>query len=163
MLKAEALSTKEAKEGKILSYIHAERIGVLLEISSQTDFVARSPEFLKFCEEVAMQIAASSPLYVSPSDVNSRVQEQHRAIFRAQLKEQGKPEKSWNKIVEGKLGAWLTEVCLTEQESVIHPKKTIEDLQNELIAKCGENIRIRRFVRWELGESTESNSQVALA
>jgi len=163
ILKAEALSTKEAKEGKILSYIHAEKIGVLLEVSSQTDFVARSPDFIKFCDEVAMQIAASSPLYVSPSDVNSSTQEQHRKIFRAQLKEQGKPEKSWEKIVEGKLGAWLKEVCLTEQESVIHPKKTIEDLQNELIVKCGERIHIKRFVRWELGEGLECNSQVALA
>lgn len=145
-----------AAEGLIHSYIHAgSRLGVLLEVNIETDFAARNENFKQFCDEVAMQIAAMSAQYVKREDISQSVLAKQKELFEAQLKEEGKPAQSWPKILEGKLNKWMTEVCLVEQESIIHPGKTIEQLRTELVAKIGENVVIRRFVRWELGEGIE--------
>jgi elongation factor Ts len=145
-----------ASEGVIHSYIHAgARIGVLLEVNSETDFVARSADFKQFADETAMQIAAMSAQFVKREDIDAATKAKQEDIFKGQLKEEGKPEAAWPKILEGKLNKWMQEICLVEQNSIIHEGKTVEQVRAELVAKLGENIAIRRFVRWELGEGIE--------
>jgi len=143
---------RQASEGVIGSYIHMDKIGVLVEINCETDFVARTDDFKALAKDIAMHIAAASPLYVSKEDVPSDVVEREKAIYRSQV--EGKPANVVEKIVEGKLEKFYSDVCLLEQVFVKDPegKKKIKDFLAESIAKLGENLVIRRFVRLQLGE-----------
>ena len=144
---------KEALEGLIHSYVHqGGKLGVLAEINCNTDFVARTKEFQQFAEDVAMQIAAMSPLYIAPDNIPEEDLNRQRDIFMEQARELKKPEKILAQIAEGKIKKWFSEVCLLEQPFVKDDKKTIEVLRGELIAKTGENIQVRRFMRYSLGE-----------
>jgi len=145
-------ASRQASEGVIGSYIHMDKIGVLVEVNCETDFVARTDDFKSLAKDIAMHIAAASPLYVSKEDVPDDVVEREKAIYRSQV--EGKPANVVEKIVEGKLEKFYSDVCLLEQVFVKDPegKKKIKDLLTESIAKLGENIVIRRFVRLQLGE-----------
>lgn len=146
-------ATRSVKEGKIGSYIHDEgRIGVLVEVDCETDFVSRTSEFSNFVKELCLQVASMNPLYVSKEDISEAETAKQKEIFRAQALESGKPISIVDKIVEGKFNAWVKEVCLVEQIYIRDDKKTIKDLLAELISKSGENIKIRRFVRFEVGK-----------
>jgi len=153
--KAESRAGREAKEGAIISYIHAGgKLGVMLEVNSETDFVARTDEFQDFCKDVAMHIAAASPLVVSREDLDESVLEKEKEIYRAQALGEGKPEKVVDKIIQGRVEKYYQEVALLEQAFVKNPDQTVKDLLAQLVAKCGENITIRRFVRFVLGEES---------
>lgn len=145
--------SREAKDGKIASYIHGEgRIGVLVEVNSETDFVARSDVFNHFVKEICLQIAAMAPIAISREDLPKELVEKQKEIFEAQVADQKKPPEILARIVEGKMAKWYSEVCLLEQAYIRDETRTVRDLLNEVIARTGENIRIRRFVRYELGE-----------
>ena len=151
-----------AGDGLVHAYIHgAGRVGVLIEINCQTDFVARGDDFQQFVQETAMQVAAESPLYVSEEEIPENDLLAQTAIFRGQIEEEAKatgkekPAAAVEKIVEGKLAKWKKQVCLVEQISIMHDEKTIKTLLEELTAKLGEKINIRRFTRYELGEGIE--------
>jgi len=145
---------RETKEGLIHCYIHmGGKIGVLIEVNCETDFVARTDEFKTLVHDLAMQVAASSPLYVSQEDVPEEIIENEKRIYKEQAQETGKPEHVIERIVEGKLKRFYEDVCLLNQKFVKDPEKTISQLINEYIAKLGENIKVRRFVRYQLGES----------
>ena len=144
---------RETPEGTITSYVHAGgKIGVLVEINCETDFVARNEEFQTFAKEVAMQIAAGNPRYVGREDIPSTELEKEKEIMKAQVIESGKPENIADKIVEGKIEKFYEEVCLLDQTYIRDTKVKINDLLQALIAKIGENIRVRRFTRFQLGE-----------
>lgn len=128
------------------------RIGVLLEVNCETDFVARTDEFRAFVKDIAMQIAATNPQYLSREDVPEEVLEKEREILRIQAKNEGKPDKVIDKIVEGRINKYFTENCLLEQPYIRDTDKTITELLKEKIAQIGENIAIRRFARFEMGE-----------
>lgn len=148
-----------AAEGAVGSYIHGEgRIGVLLEVNCETDFVARTDQFKALVKELAMQITASSPLYVRREEVPAKEVDKEREIRAAQLKDQGKPEKIIPKILEGQINKWYSEICLMEQTYNRDKDKSIEDLVNELAASTGEKISVRRFARFELGEGLEKRA-----
>ncbi len=150
---AQKRSGREAKEGVIDSYIHpGNRIGVLVEVNCETDFVANTDDFRQFVKNVAMQVAAANPLVVSREDLSPDVIEKEKEIYREQMKSSGKPDHIIEKIVEGKLEKYYQNVCLMEQGYIRDPEKTIRDLMTEVIAKIGENIVIRRFTRYQLGE-----------
>lgn len=154
--KAAKKADRIAAEGLVESYIHAGgRIGVLVEVNCETDFVAKTDEFQEFVKDIAMQIAAMSPKYVRREDVPEEELEKEKAILRQQALEEGKPEKIVDKIVEGRLEKYLADICLLEQPFIKDGDKTIGDYVNEKIARIGENISIRRFVRYELGEGIE--------
>ncbi len=142
---------REAGNGVIESYIHGGRIGVLVEINCETDFVARTEDFQEFAHDIAMQVAAENPQYVAPGDVPESMVEKEKAIYRAELEGQKKPAEIIDKIVAGKLDKFYESVCLTKQPFVKDPDQTIEQLTAALIGKLGENIVIRRFSRMELG------------
>lgn len=145
-----------ATEGLVESYIHAGgRIGVLVEINCETDFVAKTDQFREFVRDVAMQIAATSPKYVSREQVPQEELDKEKDILRAQAINEGKPPHIVDRMVEGRIGKYFEEVCLLEQSFVKDQDKTIQVLVNEKIATIGENISIRRFVRFELGEGLE--------
>ncbi|MDD4168699.1 MAG: translation elongation factor Ts [Desulfotomaculaceae bacterium] len=145
-----------AAEGRVESYIHgAGRIGVLVEVNCETDFVAKTDEFKTFVRDIAMQIAASKPDYVSKEDVPSEVMEKERAILRAQALNEGKPEKIVDKMVSGRIDKYYKEICLLEQPFVKDPDITVKQMLTEKIATIGENISIRRFSRFELGEGLQ--------
>lgn len=145
-----------AAEGVVESYIHGGgRIGVLVEINCETDFVAKTDEFKTFVRDIAMHIAATNPKYVTREEVSANEIEKEREILTQQALNEGKPEKIVEKIVEGRLDKFYKDICLLEQSFVKDPDKTIQMLVNEKIAKIGENINIRRFVRYELGEGLE--------
>jgi len=145
-----------AAEGIVDSYIHlGGKIGVLVEVNCETDFVAKTPVFRQLVKDIAMQIAAANPLYLEPADVPAEVLEKEKEILRAQALNEGKPEKIIDKMVEGRLQKYYKEFCLLEQAFVKDPEKTIRDLVNEKIAEIGEKISIRRFVRYEMGEGLE--------
>ncbi len=151
--KAAKKAGRETKEGLIHSYIHAGgRIGVLLELNCETDFVARNELFKELANELAMQIAAMRPKWVKREDVPKEIIEKEGEIAREAALAEGKPEHIAEKIAEGKLEKFFKEVCLLEQPYIKDDKKTIEELIKEYIAKLGENIQIRRFCRYELGE-----------
>jgi len=153
--KAESRSGREANEGAIFAYIHAGgKLGVMLEVNSETDFVARTDEFQEFCKDVAMHIAAAGPLVVSREDLDEAVLEKEKDIYRAQALGEGKPEQVVEKIIQGRIEKYYQEVALLEQAFVKDPDKTVKDLLAELVAKCGENLTIRRFERFVLGESS---------
>ncbi len=144
---------KEAKEGIVEAYIHAnKKIGVLVEINCETDFVARTDEFREFAHNVAMQIAATNPISITREEVPPEVLEREKRIYEEQLREAGKPENVIPKILEGKLEKFYKENVLLEQPFIKNPELTIQDLLNELISKTGEKIVIRRFARFQVGE-----------
>ncbi|MFH2220381.1 MAG: translation elongation factor Ts [Pseudomonadota bacterium] len=141
-------------EGIIQSYIHmGGKLGVLVEVNCETDFVAKNENFQEFVKNIAMHIAATGPVGIRPEDVPEEVIEKEREIYRAQVLEMGKPENIVEKIVEGKMKKFYTESCLLNQAYVRDPDITVADLLNEMIAKIGENITIKRFVRFQIGES----------
>jgi elongation factor Ts len=156
LAKAAKKAGREATEGAVVSYIHGGgRIGVLVEINCETDFVARNEDFQAFTRDVAMQIAAMSPQFVRKDEVTDDVIAREREVLLAKARETGKPEPVMQKMVEGQIAKWMKDICLLDQTYVKNPDKSIEQLQQELIAKIGENIKIRRFVRFELGEGLE--------
>jgi elongation factor Ts len=149
---AQKKAGRETHEGLIAAYIHpGNRIGVLLEVNCETDFVARTDEFQAFVKDLALQVAASSPQFIKREDIPAEVLEKERSIYRAQCKEMGKPEPAWEKIVQGKVEKFYEESCLMEQAFIKDPTVTIKDLLAQKIAKIGENIIIRRFTRYQLG------------
>ena len=145
---------RTASEGLVGSYVHMTgKIGVLVEVDSETDFVARTDEFQDLVKNIAMQIAASNPRYLKAEEIPPEDAEKEKEIFRSQAKESGKPEKVIEKITEGKFKKYLTEVCLLDQAYIREPEITINQLVQSVIAKLGENIEVRRFVRFQLGEA----------
>ena len=144
-------ASREVHEGVIASYIHTGgRIGVLLEINCETDFVAKNEEFLQLTQNIGMHIAAMHPLHVIPEEVPAEAIEKEKEIFMAQV--EGKPAQAIPGIVEGKLKKWYSEICLLDQKYFIDQDKTVRDVINEAIAKLGENIKVRRFVRYQVGD-----------
>lgn len=149
-----------ASEGIVEAYIHGEgRIGVLLEVNSETDFVARNPGFREFVKNVALHIAATNPIAVSPEEVPPETVERERQVLMAKAREQGKKEEMIGKIVDGQIKKFFAESCLLEQAYVKNPDLTIGTYLKETIAKIGENIVIRRFVRFELGEGLAKKTE----
>lgn len=145
-----------ATEGVVESYIHAGgRIGVIVEVNCETDFVAKTDQFREFARDIAMQIAAANPKFVRREEVPGDEIEKEKEILKNQALNEGKPEKIVEKMVEGRISKYYEEYCLLEQSFIKDPDKTISDLLNEKISKIGENISIRRFVRYELGEGLE--------
>ena len=158
--KVDKKSRRDTSEGLIFSYIHAGgKIGVMLEVNCETDFVARNDEFQDFSKEICMQIAASAPKFVSSDNIPGNYVEDERRIIQAQVDEQGKKPEFTEKIVEGKLNKILEEVCLLEQVYIRDSKLKVRDLLNSLIAKLGENINITRFVRYQIGEVDQNGEQ----
>jgi elongation factor Ts len=150
--KAAKRAGKETREGAVGSYVHmGGRIGVLVEVNCETDFVARTAAFQELVRDLAMHIAATSPIAVSPEEIPPGVLERERAVYREQVRTEGKPENLWDKIVEGKLRKFYQEAALLEQGFVKDPERSIGQLVTELSAKTGERIQVRRFVRFELG------------
>lgn len=146
---------REASEGIVELYSHGDgRVGVMVEVNCETDFVARSKEFRNFAHEIALQIAAAAPSYIRAEDVPDEILDFRRGIVREQALEEGKPENVVDKIVDGRIQKYVQELCLLNQEYIRDDKVTIEQLLLENIAAIGENIIIRRFERWELGESS---------
>ncbi len=144
---------RAAAQGTVGSYIHGGgKIGVLVEVNCETDFVARTDEFQRLVKDIAMQIAAANPRYVRREEVAEAEKEKERAIYRAQTEQSGKPAAVITRIVEGKLEKFFSEVCLLEQPFIRDPSKTIEQLVKEAVARTGENIVIRRFARFQIGE-----------
>ncbi len=142
-----------AAEGLVGAYIHGGgKIGVLVELNCETDFVARTPEFQALLKDVAMQIAAASPRYVRRDDVPSDETEREREIYRRQAQDLGKPEKVIDKIVDGKIEHFYSEVCLLEQEFIKDSDRHVEDLIREVVTKVGENVQVSRFTRFHVGE-----------
>ena len=143
-------------EGTVQSYIHmGGKLGVLVEVNCETDFVAKNEDFLNFTKNIAMHIAASNPLGIRPEDVPDEIVNREKEIYQAQALEMGKPENVIPKIVEGKMNKFFKDNCLLNQPYVRDPDLSVEDLLNELIAKIGENISIRRFVRFQTGEGQD--------
>lgn len=153
LAKAAKKASRVASEGIVTSYIHAGgRIGVLVEVNSETDFVAKTTEFQQLAHDIAMQIAAANPEYVTREEVPEEAVEHEKQVLRAQALEEGKPEKVIEKMVEGRLEKFFQERCLMEQGFIKDPDKTIKELVQEHIARIGENINVRRFARFEVGE-----------
>jgi elongation factor Ts len=151
---ADKKAGRETKQGSVVSYIHGGgKIGVLVEVNCETDFVARNEAFQVFCKDVAMQVAAANPRFVNRTEVPENVLARERAVFIDQARESGKPEAVLGKIVDGKIDKFFQEICLMEQVFVKNPDTTIEAYLKDVIAKIGENIVINRFVRFELGRS----------
>jgi len=149
-----------ASEGVVTAYVHSNnRVGVLLEVNCETDFVAQTPDFKQFCADVSMQIAAMNPAAVRREDMDTSKVESERTLLREKALAEGKPEKMVDKIVDGQINKFYSESVLLEQKFVKDDKKTIEMIQQELVAKLGENIKIRRFTRYELGEGLEKKSE----
>jgi elongation factor Ts len=143
---------KQASEGLVHAYIHgAGRMGVLVEVNCETDFAAKSQDFQEFVKNIAMQIAAANPLGITKEDIPQDILERERAIYLAQAQESGKPANILEKMVDGKMRKFYQEAVLLEQAYIKEPEKTIQDYLNELIAKTGEKIIIRRFARFQLG------------
>ncbi|MEC4684975.1 MAG: translation elongation factor Ts [Nitrospirota bacterium] len=153
---AEKKAGRKASEGLILSYIHMDKIGVLIEVNCETDFVARTDDFRQFVKDVAMHIAAANPRYLSREDIPPDIIEREKSIYRDQTKD--RPEHVVEKILEGKLEKFYAENCLLDQIFVKDPdqKKKIRDIVTEMVSKFGENIIIRRFTRYQLGEELEN-------
>lgn len=146
-------SSKAAKDGTIASYIHmGGRIGVMVELNCETDFVAKTDDFQALARDLAMHVAASNPLYVRSEEIPEAALEREKEIYRSQLTEEKKPEKIWDKIIEGKLKKFYEEVCLLDQKFIKNTDITVATLISNMIAKTGENIIIRRFARFQLGE-----------
>jgi elongation factor Ts len=146
-------AAKETSEGIIHAYIHpGSRLGVLIEVNCETDFVARTPDFTQFAQDVCLHIAALKPLYLNPEEIDPKFLDHEKSILREQLASSGKPEKIITQILEGKVQKLYDEICLMRQPFVKNDQITVAERLNELIAKTGENIKIKRFTRYELGE-----------
>jgi len=141
------------------SYIHGGRIGVLIEVNSETDFVAKNEEFRQFVKDMAMQVAAANPKFVTKEEVSEEEIAKEREILRQQALNEGKPENIVDKMVDGRIEKYYKEVCLLEQTYIKNPDVVIKDLLAEKISKIGENIQIRRFVRFEVGEGLEKKEE----
>ena len=152
-------SSRIASEGLVESYVHCGRIGVLVEVNSETDFVAKNEEFQDFVKDIAMQIAAVAPKYVSREEVPAEEVEHEKNILTEQARSENKPEHIIEKMVEGRLEKFYEEICLLDQDFIKDSDKKIRDILNDLIAKIGENIKIRRFVRFEVGEGLEKREE----
>jgi elongation factor Ts len=151
-LKAAKREGRATSEGRIGSYIHMTgKLGVILELNCESDFVAKTEQFSELVKDICMQVAASSPRWISPEDIPEDVIAKEKEIYMAQAKEAGKPEKILEKIAEGKMNKFYTEVCLLEQPFVKDPDKKVGELIKEKIAQLGENITVGRFVRYQLG------------
>lgn len=145
-------SSKAAKDGTIASYIHmGGKIGVLVEVNCETDFVAKTEDFQVMARDIAMHVAASNPVYVRADEIPPETMEREKAIYREQLLAEKKPEKIWDKIIEGKLKKYYEDVCLVDQNFIKNTDITVGTLVSNMIAKTGENIVIRRFARFQLG------------
>jgi elongation factor Ts len=156
LAKLQKRSGRAASEGVIASYIHAgSKVGVMVEVNSETDFVAKTDEFQDFARDVAMQITAATPIYINREDVPEEVKEKEKALYRRQALDSGKPEKIVDKIAEGKMEKYYQEVCLLDQSFIKNPDITVKGLLEGLVIKLGENVVIRRFVRFQLGETVE--------
>jgi elongation factor Ts len=152
-------SSRIAAEGIVHAYIHAGgKIGVLIEVNCETDFVAMTDGFKELVHNIAMQVAAHSPLYVSADDIPAADLEREREVQKARVIEEGKPAHIADKIVDGRIGKWHKEVCLLDQDYFRDDDKTIRDLLTDAVGTIGENIKVRRFVRWNLGEGLEKRS-----
>ena len=150
---AQKKAGRETKEGVISSYIHAgSKIGVLVEINCETDFVARNDEFQALVKDIALQIAAANPIYIQRENVPAEIIEREKNVYLGQAKEMKKPEAAWDKIIQGKLEKFYQEQCLVEQSFIKDPNSTIKEMLIEKIAKLGENISIARFTRYQLGQ-----------
>jgi elongation factor Ts len=146
-------SSKAAKDGVIASYIHMQgKIGVLVEVNCETDFVARTDAFQSMAKDIAMHVAASNPTYLNAASIPAEVLEREKEIYRSQAKAEGKPEKIFDRIVEGKLKKYYEEVCLMDQKFIKDTNITVATLVQNMIANTGENIMVRRFARFQLGE-----------
>lgn len=153
LAKAAKRAGRSTSEGIIYSYIHTgAKLGVLLEVNCESDFVAKTENFANFAKDIAMHIAAANPAGLVPEDVDQSVIEKEREIYRAQMLEEGKPENIIDKIVDGKVEKFYKEVCLLSQQYIKDPQKTVEDVLKETIGKIGENIQIKRFARFQIGE-----------
>ncbi|MBQ5759462.1 MAG: translation elongation factor Ts [Schwartzia sp.] len=160
MAAAAKKDSRVAAEGACVSYIHAGgKIGVLVEVNCETDFVAKTEDFVNFAKDIAMQIAAANPTCIRREEVDAAAIDHEREVLRQQALNEGKPEKIVEKMVEGRLEKYYKEVCLMEQPFVKDPDKTIEQLVKEKIAKIGEKISIRRFTRYQLGEGIEKKEE----
>lgn len=152
-------ASRIASEGLVESYIHGGRIGVLVEVNSETDFVAKNEEFKAFVRDIAMQVAAVAPKYVSREEVPAEEVEHEKMVLTEQARGENKPEHIIEKMVEGRLEKFYEEICLLDQDFIKDPDKKIRDILNDLIAKIGENIKVRRFVRFEVGEGLEKREE----
>lgn len=152
-------SSRIASEGIVESYVHGGRIGVLVEVNSETDFVAKNEEFQNFVKDIAMQIAAVAPKYVSREEVPAEEVEHEKNVLTEQARGENKPEHIIEKMVQGRLEKFYEEICLLDQDFIKDSDKKIRDILNDLIAKIGENIKIRRFVRYEVGEGLEKREE----
>ena len=151
--KAEKKAVRAATDGVIWSYIHpGNKIGVLVEVNCETDFVAKNDDFINFVKDVAMHIAATSPAAIRREEIDSKIVEKEREIYKEQALSQNKPEKILERIVDGKMVKFYQENCLLEQAFVKDPQKTVKEYLTETVARIGENINISRFVRFQLGE-----------
>jgi elongation factor Ts len=151
--KAKAKSSRVTNSGAIGSYIHSNRnIGVMVELGCETDFVAKNEDFLALQKDIAMQIAAMNPMFISEKNIPEATLEKEKEIYREQMKDSGKPEQVIDKIIEGKLGKYYAEACLLKQKFFKDDTKSIEDLIAEKIHKLGENIVVKRFIRYQVGE-----------
>ncbi len=147
-------SGRETNQGLVHAYIHmGGKIGVLIEVNCETDFVARNDEFKAFVNDLALQVAAAKPLYVKREDIPKDLIDKERVIYEGQAKEMGKPPAAWPKIVDGKLEKFFQENCLLEQSFIKDPAVIVKDLLAQKIAKIGENMNVRRFTRFQLGEA----------
>lgn len=150
---AQKRSGRATSEGLVESYIHmGGKIGVLVEVNCETDFVASTDDFKEFVKNIAMHIAAAAPVGLQAEDVPAEMVEKEREIYRDQLLQEGKPEKMIDKIIEGKINKFYKDVCLLSQPYIRDPKKSIEELLTEVVAKIGENVQIKRFARFQIGE-----------
>ncbi len=151
--RAQSRANREASEGIVGSYVHMNgRIGVLVELNCESDFVARNAEFQELAKEIAMQVAASRPRYVSSDEIPAEVLDAEKDIIRAQLGEMKKPPEIMERILQGKLGKFFEEVCLLDQPYIRDDKLKVRDLLTQAVAKIGENIKVRRFARFEIGQ-----------
>ncbi len=159
LAKAAKKSDRIAAEGIVASYVHGGRVGVIVEINSETDFVAKNAEFQEFAKDVAMQIAASNPKFVAREEVPTADLEAEQEILRNQALNEGKPANIVDKMVVGRVEKYYKEVCLLEQSFIKNPDITIQDLLNEKMSKIGEKLSIRRFSRFEVGEGIEKKTE----
>lgn len=159
--KAGSKAGRVSAEGVVGSYIHmGGKIGVLVEVNCETDFVARNEDFQALVKDIAMHIAASSPLYVRPEDIPAADRQREEDVQRSKLKEEGKvPEKMWDKVLTGKMDKWFQDVCLLSQPFVKDPDKTVDQLVKEKVGKIGENLQVRRFARFVVGEGIEKKKE----
>jgi elongation factor Ts len=152
LAKADKRAEREARSGLIDAYVHSERIGVLVEVNCETDFVARNELFKEYVHNIALHIAASAPVYIAPEEVPADVLKKEKVLILEELKDSGKPKDVIEKIADGKLAKYFDQVCLLNQPYIKNPDQTVGDYVKEAIAKLGENIVVRRFERIALGE-----------